>query len=108
MKNRTYSVSNNTFNVRFTKEVEVNVSLPRYFKTSNEIFYMFVSDKLLLVVKNYKSDLLRHFDMHPSIEFAEAKDRVGSILSYVEISENDFKEAYLEVSMYIQNKINHG
>jgi hypothetical protein len=101
-------MKNKTFNVRLVKKVEIEVTLPRYFKTSNEVFYMFVSDELLLVVKNYKNDMLKHFDMYPSIEFVVTEDRVGSIISHIEISENDFKEAYEEVNMYIQNKINNG
>lgn len=87
-------------------EQTVEVELPLFFKDLSN-YYMVLSPKNLLNVKDFNNEIYHGLGLYPAIEQRDVSDYILSRASVIEaITEEEFKEVFTKVSLELEALMN--
>lgn len=89
------------------KSISQEIELPKYFKSGDERYYMILDKKTILYVKDFAQEDA-HLEIYPLIEQGKISYYSDFLSQYgfEEITENQFKLAFIRVSLRLEKMMN--
>lgn len=95
-----------TITRKITVEQTVDVQLPLFFKDLSN-YYMVLTPKTVLNVKDFKKEIYHGLGLYPAIEQRDLSDYILSRADVLEaITEQEFKEVFTKVSLELEALMN--